>query len=52
MFVGAGDGPSVILMAAAPLEDEHAHYPVSELAVRYSASVEEGVRLRALGLPR
>jgi len=52
MFVGAGDGPSVILMAAAPLEDEQAHYPVSELAVRYSASVEEGVRLRALGLPR
>jgi uncharacterized cupin superfamily protein len=41
IFVGAGDGPCVILMAGARLEDEHLHYPVSELAARYGASVEE-----------
>jgi uncharacterized cupin superfamily protein len=41
IFVGAGDGPCVILMAGARLEDEQLHYPVSELAARYGASVEE-----------
>jgi uncharacterized cupin superfamily protein len=41
IFVGAGDGPCVILMAGARLEDERLHYPVSELAARYGASVEE-----------
>jgi uncharacterized cupin superfamily protein len=40
IFVGAGDGPCVILMAGARLENEHLHYPVSELAARYEASVE------------
>jgi hypothetical protein len=39
--VGAGDGPCVILMVGARLEDEQLHYPVSELAARYGASVEE-----------
>ena len=41
IFVGAGDGPCVILMAGARLESEQLHYPVSELAARYGASVEE-----------
>jgi uncharacterized cupin superfamily protein len=41
IFVGAGDGPCVILMAGARLDDERLHYPVSELAARYGASVEE-----------
>jgi uncharacterized cupin superfamily protein len=41
IFVGAGDGPCVILMAGARLESEELHYPVSELAARYGASVEE-----------
>ena len=41
IFVGAGDGPCSILMAGARLESEELHYPVSELAARYGASVEE-----------
>jgi uncharacterized cupin superfamily protein len=41
IFVGAGDGPCAILMAGARLEDEQLHYPVSELAAGYGASVEE-----------
>jgi uncharacterized cupin superfamily protein len=41
IFVGAGDGPCVILMAGARLENEQLHYPASELAARYGASVEE-----------
>ena len=41
IFIGAGDGPCVILMAGARLEEEQLHYPVSELAARYGASVEE-----------
>ena len=41
IFVGAGDGPCVILMAGARLKEEQLHYPVSELAARYGASVEE-----------
>jgi uncharacterized cupin superfamily protein len=41
IFVGAGDGPCAILMAGARLAEEHLHYPVSELAARYGASVEE-----------
>ena len=41
VFVGAGDGPCVILMAGARTEDEQLHYPVSELAERYGASAEE-----------
>ena len=41
IFVGAGDGPCTILMAGARSENEQLHYPVSELAARYGASVEE-----------
>jgi quercetin dioxygenase-like cupin family protein len=39
-FVGAGDGPSVVLMVGAHLSPE-VLYPVSELAARYGASVEK-----------
>ena len=41
VFVGAGDGPCVILMAGARTEDEQLLYPVSELAGRYGASAAE-----------
>jgi len=40
VFVGAGDGPCVILMTGARTEDEKLLYPVSELAARYGASAE------------
>ena len=41
MFVGAGDGPCVILMTGTRSEDMEVRYPVSELAARYGASVDE-----------
>lgn len=41
VFVGAGDGPCVILMAGARSKDEQLLYPVSELAGRYGASAEK-----------
>jgi uncharacterized cupin superfamily protein len=41
IFVGAGDGPCVILMVGARSEDEQLLYPVSELAARYGASAQE-----------
>jgi uncharacterized cupin superfamily protein len=41
IFVGAGDGPSAILMVGARSEEEQLLYPVSEVAARYGASVEE-----------
>jgi uncharacterized cupin superfamily protein len=41
VFVGAGDGPCVILMVGARSKDERLLYPVSELAARYGASAEE-----------
>jgi uncharacterized cupin superfamily protein len=41
VFVGAGDGPCVVLMAGARTPDEQLVYPVSELAARYGASVAE-----------
>ena len=41
IFVGAGNGPCVILMAGARSEDMTLNYPVSELAARFGASVEE-----------
>ena len=41
IFVGAGDGPCVILMAGARSGDWRVLYPVSELAARYGASAEE-----------
>ncbi len=40
VFVGAGDGPCVILMVGARSEDEVLFYPDSELARRYGASAE------------
>jgi uncharacterized cupin superfamily protein len=41
VFVGAGDGPSTILMAGARSENEQLFYPASELAARYGASSEK-----------
>lgn len=41
VFVGAGDGPSAILMIGARAADEKLLYPVSELAARYGASAEQ-----------
>ena len=39
--VGAGDGPCAILMVGARTEDRSLVYPVSELALRHGASVEQ-----------
>ena len=39
VFVGAGDGPCAILMIGLRPEEETLHYPVSEVAARYGASV-------------
>jgi len=39
IFVGAGDGPCAILMIGARGPDRGVHYPVSELAAAYGASV-------------
>jgi uncharacterized cupin superfamily protein len=41
IFVGAGDGRCVIFMAGARSDDQQLLYPVSELAARYGASVED-----------
>jgi uncharacterized cupin superfamily protein len=41
IFVGAGEGPCVILMTGTRSEDMEVLYPVSELAARYGASVTE-----------
>jgi uncharacterized cupin superfamily protein len=41
VFVGAGDGPCVVLMAGTRSEPERLLYPVSELAGRFGASAEE-----------
>jgi uncharacterized cupin superfamily protein len=38
VFVGAGDGPSAVLMIGSRRTDE-AYYPVSEIAAKYGASV-------------
>lgn len=40
VFIGAGDGPCVILMTGARTPDKEVSYPVSELAQRYGAGVE------------
>jgi uncharacterized cupin superfamily protein len=40
VFVGAGDGPSAVLMIGSRRIDA-AHYPVSELAAKYDASATE-----------
>ncbi len=47
IFVGAGDGPCVILMTGTRSEDEGLFYPVSEVAARHGASADE-----ATGDPR
>jgi uncharacterized cupin superfamily protein len=39
VFVGAGDGPSAILMIGARREGDGVHYPVNERAAAYGASV-------------
>jgi uncharacterized cupin superfamily protein len=39
-FVGAGEGPCVILMAGGRTRERHTVYPASELARRHSAGVE------------
>jgi uncharacterized cupin superfamily protein len=41
IFVGAGEGPCVILMTGTRSPDMEVRYPVSELAARYGASVTE-----------
>jgi uncharacterized cupin superfamily protein len=41
VFVGAGDGPCVILMTGERADEERLLYPASELAARYGASSEE-----------
>ena len=41
IFVGAGNGPCVVLMVGARGENWNVHYPVSKLAAQYGASVEE-----------
>jgi uncharacterized cupin superfamily protein len=41
IFVGAGDGPCVVLMAGGRAEPWQVLYPVSELAAPYGASAEE-----------
>jgi uncharacterized cupin superfamily protein len=41
VFVGAGDGPCVILMVGTRDEDEDILYPVSELALHHGAGVEK-----------
>jgi uncharacterized cupin superfamily protein len=38
VFVGAGEGPSAVLMIGSRREDV-AHYPVNEVAAKYDASV-------------
>jgi uncharacterized cupin superfamily protein len=38
VFVGAGDGPSAVLMIGSRRKDE-AYYPVNEVAAKYDASV-------------
>ena len=39
IFVGAGDAPCAILMIGTRSENEQLHYPVSEVAAKYGASV-------------
>ena len=39
VFVGAGDGPSAVLMIGSR-RDDRVHYPVNELAATYDASVK------------
>jgi hypothetical protein len=40
IFVGAGDGPCVVLAVGARRKGRGLRYPVSELALKYGAGVE------------
>ena len=40
ILVGAGDGPCAILMTGARGDEHTIHYPVSEVAAKYDASVQ------------
>jgi len=40
VIVGAGDGPATVLMVSGRRSEDPPHYPVSEIAGRYGASVE------------
>ena len=44
IFVGAGDGPCVIVMAGRRKESEEILYPVNEVAAKHDASVPEETR--------
>lgn len=41
VFVGAGEGPCVVLMVGVRRDGDHVLYPLSELAERYGASAAE-----------
>jgi uncharacterized cupin superfamily protein len=41
VFVGAGSGPSVVVMVGGRMPDGTIRYPVSEVAARHGASVEK-----------
>jgi uncharacterized cupin superfamily protein len=41
VFIGAGDGPCVVVMVGERSEDGTILYPVNEVAARYGASVEQ-----------
>jgi uncharacterized cupin superfamily protein len=41
VFVGAGEGPCLLLSVGVRPEEEHLVYPVSELAAKYDASAAE-----------
>lgn len=41
VIAGAGTGPSSVLMAGTRKAEDRVHYPVSEVAARYGASVAE-----------
>jgi uncharacterized cupin superfamily protein len=47
VFVGAGDGPSAVLMIGSRRVDA-AHYPVNEVAARYGASAAEDTDVPAV----
>jgi hypothetical protein len=41
VFVGAGEGPCMILMVGTRVMPEQVQYPVSEIARRHGAGVEQ-----------
>jgi uncharacterized cupin superfamily protein len=44
VFVGAGSGPCAILMVGGRLEPEEVVYPVSDVALKHKAGVEQEAR--------